>query len=127
MRLSRVLLLLLLAVPSFAQSKNGGVKGTVVDPTGAVIPGAIVSARDAAGKTRSATADGTGNYALNGLPSGSYAITGSAKGFAKFQKPGFQVEPGKIVNLNIELGIEEQHQQVNVEDENAQLDVDPGS
>jgi hypothetical protein len=112
----------------FSQTKNGGLKGTVVDPTGAVIPGATVTVRDLSGKARSVVADATGNYGLNDLPPGTYAITGTARGFAKFQKPDLQIIADKTVNLNIELQIQAQHQQVNVEeDENAQLDVNPGN
>jgi hypothetical protein len=120
--------LLILLACSFAQSKNGGVKGTVMDPTGAVIPGALVTVRDGSGKTKLAIADAAGSYAISGLPAGTYAISGTARGFAKFQKPDLQISPGATVSLNIELQIQAQHQQVDVEeDENAQINVDPGS
>lgn len=129
MRSMRILLpwVLAFAASAFAQSNGGSVKGTVVDPTGAVIPGAVVTARDTTGKSHTATADGAGNYAITTLPAGTYAITGSAKGFARFQKDGVEISAGKPVNLNIELQIEEQHQQVDVEDEDARLNLDPGS
>jgi hypothetical protein len=119
--------LLLLAVGAFAQSPaNGSIKGTVVDPTGAVIPGAVVTARDSSGRLRTATSDGAGNYTLP-LAAGRYTVSGAASGFARFQKPSVEVAAGKTLTLNIELQIAEQRQQVDVEDQSASLDVDPGS
>ena len=111
----------------FAQTQTGSVRGTVVDPTGAVIPGAVVTVSGAGTRPKSATSDAAGNFAINALPAGTYAITGSAKGFARFQKTDVQIAPGKPSVLNIELQIEEQHQQMDVEAEGTQLSLDPGS
>jgi hypothetical protein len=74
----------LLVAGAFAQSGNSGpVRGTVTDPTGAVIPGATVHLLNAlSGLDRSASSDATGQFAFPSIPFNSYQISVSATGFA---------------------------------------------
>ncbi|HZC44258.1 MAG TPA: carboxypeptidase-like regulatory domain-containing protein, partial [Acidobacteriaceae bacterium] len=54
-----------------AQQITGNIRGTVTDPSGALLPGAAVTARQAeTGLSRSATTDRGGNYVLLELPVG---------------------------------------------------------
>ena len=59
-----VLPLLVLACPSLhAQQITGNIRGTITDPTGAVIQGAAATARqEETGLSRTATTDRNGNY-----------------------------------------------------------------
>jgi hypothetical protein len=58
------------------------VSGTVTDQTGAVIPQAMVTLRNTrTHEQRHATSDGSGAFNFAALPSGSYAIQISARGF----------------------------------------------
>src|SRR5262249_48157716 len=67
---------------------TGQVLGQVTDPSGAVVPQAKIELRDSAtGASRSATADGAGQYAFAQVAPGLYSITVSASGFAKTVAP----------------------------------------
>jgi uncharacterized protein YfaS (alpha-2-macroglobulin family) len=56
--------------------------GSVVDPSGAIIPGTTVKLRDVSnGSTHEAISDAVGRFDLSGLPPGTYEIELSAAGF----------------------------------------------
>ena len=62
----------------FAQSDRGSITGTIVDSSGALIPGAkITLTNSATGFKSDSVSTGTGNYTLAGLPAGSYSLTNS--------------------------------------------------
>jgi hypothetical protein len=67
----------------FAQSNSGIVSGTVTDPIGAVLSGAVVSILNpVSGYSRSTTTDSEGHFQFTNLPLNSYHMTATAKGFA---------------------------------------------
>jgi hypothetical protein len=67
----------------WAQSNSGIVSGTVTDPIGAVIPGAVVSiSNPVSGYSRSMPTDSAGHFQFTNLPLNSYHVTATAKGFA---------------------------------------------
>jgi uncharacterized protein YfaS (alpha-2-macroglobulin family) len=58
------------------------VTGTVIDPTGAVIPGAQVQLTAVSdGKVRNAVADAVGQFTLSAIPPGKYKVRVTAPGF----------------------------------------------
>ena len=67
-----------------AQGGNAGsVRGTVTDPSGAVIPGATVHLTNAlSGLDRTATTDGAGQFEIDNVPFNNYQLSISASGFA---------------------------------------------
>src|SRR3954462_8889928 len=72
---------ILMAVSAIAQSQAtaADLTGTVTDPSGAVVPGATVTAHNAAtGISRTVTADSQGAYQLIALPPGDYDISAEA-------------------------------------------------
>ncbi len=76
-----VLSVLLCPINGFAQ--EGTVSGTVVDGTGAVLPGVTITARqDASGNTLTTTTDERGAYRLP-VRTGVYRITAELQGFAE--------------------------------------------
>ena len=76
--------LLLGALAAAAQSGNAGaVRGTVTDPSGAVIPDATVHLTNSvSGLDRTATTDATGQFVFANVPFNPYRIIVSANGFA---------------------------------------------
>jgi len=65
-----------------AQTDTGSIAGTVTDPTGAVIPGAAITATNTAtGQKLSAVSNGTGDFTILAVPRGDYAVSASATGF----------------------------------------------
>src|SRR6185503_7797022 len=79
------LLLLICTLPLEAQSPLSKIIGTVKDSSGAVVAAAQVTATDEArGYTRSVITDAAGDYEINLLFQGSYAVTCELQGFKKF-------------------------------------------
>ena len=84
-----VTLFVLGPIASWAQTTAGRISGTVVDTSGAVLPGATVTARnDATGLTRSATTDDHGAYLIVNLPVGTYTVTAEMPGFRRAVRAG---------------------------------------
>jgi carboxypeptidase family protein len=91
--LNLLLASLILTTPDFApaqelpsrQSETGTIRGTVLDPHGAVIPGAEVRAtNNRTGEPFLTKSNDEGMFALTGLPFGDYSLLIEARGFAKF-------------------------------------------
>src|SRR5581483_3634724 len=87
-RLYLIILFVSFAVVARAQAPTASVGGKVTDQTGALIPGATVTATGADGTQVSATSDQGGGFSLNSLPAGSYTVSATAKGFAQYSQPG---------------------------------------
>jgi len=80
------ILLLCFFFPSLlrAQNPNGTLRGEVQDASGARVSGARVTVRSTGSSiTREATANGGGEFRIEGLLPGSYRVVVTAKGFAE--------------------------------------------
>jgi hypothetical protein len=80
-----ILLALVLLVPCIvlAQSFRGSIRGKVVDPSGSVIAGAKVTAKNSAtGQVREAATGNDGAYVLAELPVGGYVVMAESKGLS---------------------------------------------
>jgi hypothetical protein len=106
------------------QTASGTLRGQVSDPSGAVIPGATVSATPATGQAKTAQTDGQGKYELSGLVPGKYAVTAGAKGFTAFQQD-IDVAARQVTNLDIPLQILVEQERVTVEEQGTTVDVSP--
>src|ERR1700690_3891558 len=82
-------LVLLNAVPAaWSQEVTAAVVGTVLDPSGAPIKGATVTARDVdRGTVWTAQTNDTGDFTILRLPVGSYTAEATASGFEKTVYP----------------------------------------
>ncbi|MGA8107887.1 MAG: TonB-dependent receptor [Acidobacteriaceae bacterium] len=115
--------LLLFGVAAFAQSCTGGsVEGIVADPTGAVIPDAVVRAD----RTAAIASSATGHYRFPCLPTGTQRITVTASGFESSDQQ-VQVRAGASAQLDFHLAIAVVKTNVEVPSGNAvSLDADQG-
>jgi hypothetical protein len=78
-----VLLLLCLVLPASAQF-GASLSGTVLDPSGAVVPGAAVTLTNTAtGQVQNTTSSDAGFYRFGSLALGSYNVDVAIKGFQK--------------------------------------------
>src|SRR6185437_15524056 len=85
-------LLLSGVVALHAQTVTGTIVGTVVDSSGAVIPGAAVQLRDAAnGTVRTAATGRDGEFHLPNLAASTYTAVVAANGFQKDTITGIQL------------------------------------
>src|SRR2546421_3632903 len=92
---------------SYAQVISGDLVGTVLDKTGAVIPGATVEATNVNTGVKTQTRAGeNGEYRFSNLPVGSYNVAGSAPNFSTTTINNFRVELNKISTLQITLEVQ---------------------
>jgi hypothetical protein len=85
---------------------NSGVAGVVTDPTGAIIPNAIVAVTDAAGQAvRNTQTDSDGRYRIDGLAPGSYHLQARASGFQRLDVPITLVASQQsLANFTLQVG-----------------------
>ena len=98
-----------------AQS-TAALKGTISDPSGAVVPKAKVSVRnEATGVQLETQTDDAGEYLVPGLPVGTYRLEASAPGFQTVVVNGFRLDVSTtaIANLKLEVGATTQEVTIN--------------
>ena len=106
-----------------AQTRPGGLRGTVSDTSGAVIPAAEVRVSgNNVRKTTRTQADGS--YGFAGLAPGSYKVAVSWPGFTAYEQ-SMTIESGAIAQLPIQLSPAAGKQEVNVTAEADAVSVEP--
>jgi hypothetical protein len=114
-----------LAVPAFAQTVNGSIRGYVKDATGAALPGIIVAtSTPAAAGARSTVSDASGFYRLQNLPPGDYTVTAEQPGFARFAQAGITIRAEVNLELSIAMKVGGPTEVVNVKADTPMLEVD---
>ncbi len=106
-----------MAVACFAQDTNGSIVGTVVDQSGAGVPGATVTitASDRNAVLLTTTTNTEGNYAAPQLPIGKYTVSVEAKGFKKSTQRGIQLQVNDKLTVSIRLDVGDTSQEITVE------------
>lgn len=102
-------------LPVAAQVDRGGIVGTVVDASGARIPGARVTVTNLATNISiPAVSDGSGDFSVNSLVIGVYRLKVERQGFATSVEPGLRVSVGQVAKIDVILqpGAESQTVQV---------------
>jgi hypothetical protein len=96
-----------------AQQITGNIRGTVVDPSGAVIRGASIKARQAeTGLSRSTTTDRNGNFVLLELPVGHYRLQVAAKDFEEYVQDGITLNVNETASVSPRLAVGSEKEQV---------------
>jgi hypothetical protein len=73
----------LLGAAAWAQSFRGSIRGKVTDPSGSIIAGGKVTAKNIdTGLTREATTGDDGGYVMAELPAGTYTVTAESTGLS---------------------------------------------
>jgi hypothetical protein len=93
-------------VPTASAQGLGSIQGTVTDDSGAVVPGATVTAVQL--NTQHpiiATSNKDGLYILLSLQPTSYSITVSAPGYASFRQTNLVLQADQFLTLNVKLAI----------------------
>ena len=122
--LSTLAVLFLLPQITWAQD-NALISGTVHDKTGAAIVGAQVVVSSIGGNlTRTTETNGEGNYLVSALPSGTYNVVVTAKGFQKFSTERVVLEVAQKARIDVAMTVGAVTEEVVVTGENvAQLDT----
>src|SRR5437868_13694902 len=82
--------------------ESGQISGAIHDQTGAVIPGAKITATEAGtGLARTATSSSDGAYVLPNLRPTSYVVSAEAAGFRSFRQTEVQLLANQSLTINI--------------------------
>src|SRR5262245_1336237 len=93
-----------LSVVTWAQADRASIVGSVTDASGAIVPGAVVSAKDSkTGQERTATVDSRGVYILTNLSPSDYTVTGKSDGLGPTEYTGIHLNVGQERTLNLIL------------------------
>src|SRR5690242_12045760 len=104
-----------LALPAAAQTVTGTILGLVTDPSGAVVPGAAVTATNqSTGFLRTVNTDPEGNYRITFLPLGTYRVEAKSSGFERMLRNGVNVQADQRVQVDFTLAVGEAAQTVEV-------------
>lgn len=118
-----VFALFVLTVPAiFAQTGTSGITGSVRDTTGAIVPGATVTAlNEATGVSQSQTTTESGLYAFASLPVGAYTVTVEKQGFKKYQKTNNALTVGTPLSVDAVMEVGQVSEVVTVQGGTEQL------
>ncbi len=124
--LSLVAFLLMAVVAYGAQGGNAGsIRGTVTDPSGAVIPGATVHLKNAvSGLDRTIASDATGQFEIDNVPFNNYELTVSAPGFTAMSQ-SFVLRSSVGQTLKLVMQVAAANSTVTVEASGDLVETDP--
>jgi carboxypeptidase family protein/TonB-dependent receptor-like protein len=106
---------LVLTPAAFAQKTTGDITGTVMDSTGAVLPGATMTAVcTATNLTRTSVSDAQGAFRLAELPICVYRLTAELQGFKTVNREA-ELSANAVVKVDFRLEVGTVSETVNVE------------
>jgi hypothetical protein len=112
----RLLLITFLACSAaWAQTASTQILGLVTDSTGAIVPGAAVTAkRIATGDVRTTTTNETGNYIFPLVESGEYEVTCAAPGFKTEVRRNVVLELNQKGRIDFQMQVGQQAEMIEV-------------
>jgi outer membrane receptor protein involved in Fe transport len=113
-----MVLLILLAIPAFAQMPTATILGEAKDSSGGVLPNATVTVTNVdTGFTRTVKTGDDGGFRLPELPVGRYEVKGEHDGFKVVTRKGITLEVTQQAVINLDFQIGSTDQQVVVTEE----------
>jgi hypothetical protein len=116
----------LLATTSLAgwgQGITGSINGVVTDSSGAVVPGATITATNAnTGVAAKTSSDGTGRYAFQSLAPGSYTLSAVQSGFSAVVLSGISLDVYQQATVNIVMRVGSATETVTVQEATPQVE-----
>jgi outer membrane receptor protein involved in Fe transport len=101
-----VCIAVLFSISAYAQRLDGTLRGKVVDPSGAVIAGAeITASNQETGVQQTTKTTSTGEYVFPNLQVGMYTVKVAAKGFSEFDRTDVQVLPNQVITADASLRV----------------------
>ena len=112
---SAFLVLFVRQLSAQSQATTGIIEGVVLDPEGAIRPGAAVDVRNTATNfDQTLTTDASGRFRALQLPLGPYRVTVTLAGFATLVREGITLSVGQTVSLTLRLEVSGVQQEVSV-------------
>ena len=108
-------IVMLAGVAAFAQSNNGTITGTVSDPAGAVVTGAVIEVKNVeTGVVSRGGTSATGNYVIS-VPAGTYELTVQVTGFKKVVQENVPVVVASDTRKDVTLEVGQNTEVVTVQ------------
>jgi len=123
-----LMLLPLLCISSYSQEGLSTLRGTATDASGAVVPGATVSARQVLTNVvaRTVTTDAQGNYEMPALKSGAYQVTATLAGFKTSVVDDVLLTSNQVRRVDVTLEVGEVATQITVSAASAAIQTEEG-
>ncbi|MGD0294968.1 MAG: TonB-dependent receptor [Terracidiphilus sp.] len=103
------------SIIAFGQQVTGSIVGTVKDQQGALVATATVKAINVeTGYSRSAPANGYGQYRIDYLPVGKYTVEATAAGFERFVQQNLALNVDQTLTVDVTLTVGAQSQTITV-------------
>jgi hypothetical protein len=114
--LSLLALLVVVAGPAFPQNAGSAtITGTLTDPSGAFVPGASVTIRNAdTSIERKIESNEAGIYSAPFLPPGHYEVHASKAGFASVVRKDLTLQVGQTLSVNFSMTVQATQTEVTV-------------
>ena len=94
------------SIIAFGQQVTGSIVGTVKDQQGALVATATVKAINVeTGYSRSAPANGYGQYRIDYLPVGKYTVEATAAGFERFVQQNLALNVDQTLTVDVTLTV----------------------
>ncbi len=102
------------AIPGMAQDR-GTIRGTVMDESGAAVPGAAITVSNQdTGLTQNLTSGAEGRYEALYLPVGTYSVAGTKTGFKRVEATNVHVDVNAVASIDLKLTVGAVDQSVEV-------------
>src|SRR5262249_9514713 len=113
---------------TYAADPTGSLTGKVLDPSGAVVAGAKLTAiSQGTGLKREAISASDGGFLIPLLPPGAYNLTAAASGFQSYEQQGLIVAVNATVSTTVTLKIGAVTDSVRVEADAGQVETRSGA
>jgi outer membrane cobalamin receptor len=100
---------LLFAATSLESANDLSISGTVLDPAGSRISGAVVNLYSSTSLVRTTRSGGDGSFSFTNLPSGAYVLECAQDGFQKHSRRLVLADASEVAELRLEVGGVHQH------------------
>ncbi len=97
------------------QSYQGGLRGAVTDPAGAVVPGAEVTlVNEQTNVARTTLSNESGEYVFGFVAPGTYKLKVTLAGFKTNERPGINIGTQQFITLDVRLEVGAVSEQITV-------------
>src|SRR5581483_2634117 len=101
--------------PFVAAQDTATITGTVTDPTGSAVPKAQVTLLNTGTQfTRTVETNSGGQYIAASIPTGTYTVTATARGFQKLERSGVQLTAAGTETVDLRLTVGSETQSISV-------------
>jgi hypothetical protein len=119
------MLVVLAAIPAFAQVQTGSIAGVATDASNAVMPGVTVSVSGdkLIGGVQTQTTDASGAYRFDRLPPGAYNVKFELQGFRTIDRTGIAISAAFVATVNAKLEVGSVTETITVTGESPTVDT----